>query len=181
MAMDMTARTKAARQRLIARIIGAAHIRSQRELSEALEAEGVAVTQATLSRDLKEMRATKVRAAGGAQVYVIPEAGAPGQLRVEDGTDLGSRFTQRLSRLTADLVVSIAYAHTDVVLQTPPGAAQLLASAIDDAMLPGVLGTVAGDDTILIPAMDEDSAARIAHQFVRLSSAVAPNEGRAAT
>ncbi|MBO3202267.1 arginine repressor [Dermatophilus congolensis] len=176
--MDMAARTKAARHRLIARIISATHIHSQRELSKSLEAHGVIVTQATLSRDLKEMRATKMRAAGGAQVYVIPEAGAPGQMRLEDGSGLTSRFTQRLCKLTADLVVSIAYAHTDVVLQTPPGAAQLLASAIDDAMLPGVLGTVAGNDTILIPAIDEESAARIAHQFVHLSSAEAPNNGR---
>ena len=74
--------TKAARHALIMRILAKERIRSQAELRDALAARGMSTTQATLSRDLVELRATKIRSAGGAQVYAIPEAGAPGQVHV---------------------------------------------------------------------------------------------------
>lgn len=176
--MDVVARTRAARQGLIARIIASTRIHSQRELSDALKLQGVSVTQATLSRDLKEMRATKVRGAGGAQVYTIPEAGAPGQVRLDDGTDVAGRMTNRLAKLSADLLVSIAYVRGDIVLRTPPGAAQLLAAALDDAMLPGVLGTIAGDDTILMTTASESTAATIAANLARMSASVSAQDAR---
>lgn len=167
--MDIVANTRAARQALSARIIMSTRIHSQRELSDELAARGVVVTQATLSRDLREMRAMKVREAGGAQVYTLPEAGAPGQNRLEDGGDPRARVTQRLARLSAELLVSLAHARGDLVIKTQPGAAQLLAAAIDDAMLPGVMGTIAGDDTILLSTAEELTAAAIAEQLVSLS------------
>ncbi|MCI7551588.1 MAG: ArgR family transcriptional regulator [Actinomycetaceae bacterium] len=161
--------TKAARQAVIAEIITSSRIHSQKELSDALVARGVRVTQATLSRDLMEMRASKEREAGGRQVYVVPEAGAPGHSRHEDGSNIEDRVTMRLARWAIDMLVSAQYTDSDVVLRTLPGGAQLLASAIDDAMLPGVLGCVAGDDTILVITSSTQAASALATRIITLS------------
>ena len=162
--------TKAARQATIAQIITKFSIHSQKELSHELAQRGVRVTQATLSRDLMELRASKERSAGGRHIYVIPEAGAPGQSRREDGTNIDERVTLRLSRWAIDMLVSVEYVESDVVMRTLPGGAQLLASAIDDAMLPGVLGCVAGDDTILVITSGVQAAAELSARFVSLSA-----------
>lgn len=101
--------TKAARHALIAQILTKERIRSQAELRGALAARGVSTTQATLSRDLVELRATKLRSAGGAQVYAIPEAGAPGQVNtgaVGGDESLADHTTPRLARWCADLLVT---------------------------------------------------------------------------
>lgn len=136
--------TKAARHGRITELIRVGAIRSQAELATLLRAEGVHITQATLSRDLEELGALKLRGVdGGAPVYAIPEDGAAG--RVSGGTG-------RLSRLFGELLLSHQASGNLVVLRTPPGAAQFLASAIDRAALADVIGTIAGDDTILVVA-----------------------------
>ena len=149
--------TKTARHGLIVQILGRERIRSQAELRRALAERGVTTTQATLSRDLVELRATKVRGPGGVQLYAVPEAGAPGQIRSDapgaptsGGGSMAEYTTSRLTRWCADLLVTAECAGNQVVMRTPAGAAQLLAGAVDDAMLPGVLGCIAGDDTVLV-------------------------------
>ena len=120
-------------------------VRSQSELGELLAGNGVVVTQATLSRDLVELDAVKVRAASGALVYAVPAEGG-------DRTAVAPRETaaseSRLARLCEELLVSAEASANLVVLRTPPGAANFLASALDKAELGDVLGTIAGDDTV---------------------------------
>ena len=130
-------------------------MRSQTELAAMLAAEGIEVTQATLSRDLEELGAVKLRAAdGGVGVYVVPEDGSPVR-GVSGGTD-------RLSRMLGDLLTSTDASGNLAVLRTPPGAAQYLASAIDRAALPYVVGTIAGDDTIFVVAREPMTGAELA-------------------
>ena len=173
--VDIAARTRAARRRLIQRIISTTRIHSQRELQQMLVTHGFTVTQATLSRDLKAMRASKARTASGKQVYVLPEAGAPGQKRLPDDAEV--QADQHLAHLAEELLVSVACAHGDVVLQTPPGAAQLMAAAVDDAMLPGVLGTIAGDNTILIATTGDATGLAIAQHIASLSDRTPESPG----
>lgn len=136
--------TKVARHGRITELIRGGAVRSQSELAALLRAEGVQTTQATLSRDLEELGALKLRGVdGGAPVYAIPEDGAAG--RVSGGTG-------RLARLFSELLLSHQASGNLVVLRTPPGAAQFLASAIDRAALIDIIGTIAGDDTILVVA-----------------------------
>lgn len=162
--------TKAARHALITQILSKERIRSQAELRDALVARGVSTTQATLSRDLVELRATKVRVAG-TQVYAIPEAGAPGQVHGvrASAADTATRSTSRLSRWCADLLVTAEWAESQLVLRTPAGGAQLLASAVDDAMFPGVLGCIAGDDTVLVITRSQEIASGLAFHLLALA------------
>ncbi|GLY69516.1 arginine repressor [Amycolatopsis taiwanensis] len=149
--------SRAARQARIIELVSTMAIRSQTELAKILAAEGVDVTQATLSRDLDELGAVKLRGAdSGAPVYVIPEDGSPVR-GVQGGTS-------RLSRLLAELMVSADASGNLTVLRTPPGAAQFVASAIDRAALGEVLGTIAGDDTVVVIAREPtggDALARL--------------------
>ena len=169
--------TKAARHAIIVQVLSKERIRSQAQLRQVLAERGVLTTQATLSRDLVELRATKVRGPGGVQVYAIPEAGAPGQVRPsmpglvasEDESSIADHTTSRLTRWCADLLVTAEWAGNQVVLRTPAGAAQLLAGAVDDAMLPGVLGCIAGDDTVLVVTRSEDVASGLAAHLLSLA------------
>jgi transcriptional regulator of arginine metabolism len=156
--------TKASRQARIASLITAAPVRSQTELGRLLAAEGVEVTQATLSRDLEEIGAVKVRRPGHGTVYAVAgEAPGPVLRALSDDAQA------RMSRLAADLLVSIeASANLDVA-RTPPGGAHLLASAIDRADLPDVLGTVAGDDTVLLIARNPTGGADLAARLRRFA------------
>jgi transcriptional regulator of arginine metabolism len=142
-AMNTTV-TKAARLDRIAGLIRVAGVRSQTELAEMLAEVGIQVTQATLSRDLEELRAVKVRGA-----YMIPEDGERA-LRPAEQPPL------RLIRLLRELLTGVDRSGNLVVLRTPPGAAQFLASAIDRTGLPDIVGTIAGDDTILVVAREAD-------------------------
>jgi transcriptional regulator of arginine metabolism len=135
--------TKAARPERIATLIRDSDIRSQTELVELLADVGIQVTQATLSRDLEELRAVKVRGA-----YMIPEDG-------ERALRPAEQATARLVRLLRELLTGVDHSGNLVVLRTPPGAAQFLASAIDRTGLPDIVGTIAGDDTILVVAREE--------------------------
>ncbi len=158
--------TKAARHALIRRLLQTTTVRSQNELAAALADDGVHVTQATLSRDLVELRAVRVRTADGSLAYAIPaEGGDPTPL--VDVT--AEQLAARLARLAAELLVTAEHSGNLVVLRTPPGAAQFLASAIDHSVMPGVLGTIAGDDTVLVISAEPDGGAAVARRFLDLA------------
>jgi transcriptional regulator of arginine metabolism len=147
--------TRVARHARIEGLIRAKAVRSQTELGELLAAEGVQVTQATLSRDLEELRAIKV---GG--VYLIPEDGNPVLRPAETGS-------AKLVRLLHELLNGTDHSGNLAVLRTPPGAAQFLASAIDRSGVPEIVGTIAGDDTILVVARDPMGGADLADKLAR--------------
>jgi len=146
----LTPITKAARQALIAELLGGHEVKSQPELADLLGERGLHVTQATLSRDLVELDAVKVRVASGALVYAVPAEG--GDRTPVTGEGAGA--SHRLARLCAELLVSAEASGNLVLLRTPPGAAQFLAGAIDRVEQADVLGTIAGDDTVLVIARD---------------------------
>jgi transcriptional regulator of arginine metabolism len=154
--------SRAARQARIVEIVSREQVRSQTELLGLLEAAGIETTQATLSRDLDELGAIKLRGAdGGIPVYVIPDDGSPVR-GVEGGTG-------RLAKLLGELLVSSDASGNLAVLRTPPGAAQFLASALDKVGLPDVLGTIAGDDTLLVVSRDPDGGQALADRLRALA------------
>jgi transcriptional regulator of arginine metabolism len=180
--------TKTARHAQIAAILAHADppVRSQDELVERLAQRGVRVTQATLSRDLEELGAVRLRAGDGALVYALPgEAGGPGSMpgglaepadvpqragpAPGAAADLGAEPSARLARVTAELLVTAEASANLVVLRTPAGAAQFLASVIDHSAWPSILGTVAGDDTVLVIARDPAGGADLARALLRLA------------
>lgn len=138
-------------------------IRSQTELAKLLAGDGIEVTQATLSRDLDELGAVKLRGPdGGAAVYVIPEDGSPVR-GVQGGTS-------RLTRLLGELLVGADGSGNLTVLRTPPGAAQFLASAIDRSALLEVVGTIAGDDTVVVVAREPLTGLDLAERFSTMAA-----------
>jgi transcriptional regulator of arginine metabolism len=166
-----TAATRVARQARIVELVSSMAIRSQTELAKLLGAEGVDVTQATLSRDLDELGAVKLRGAdGGAPIYVIPEDGSPVR-GVQGGTS-------RLARLLGELLVSADGSANLMVLRTPPGAAQFLASAIDRAALHEVVGTIAGDDTVMVIAREPLTGLALADRFTTMAGRPAHHDVR---
>jgi transcriptional regulator of arginine metabolism len=216
--------TKAARHARIASILAqrAAPVRSQEELAERLAEIGFKVTQATLSRDLEELGAVRLRGPDGALVYALPDERAPGGIGGPGGGPVsasaasagpdgpaapagralragpgiageaglsarrgsvgrGGLFAQlnvepsaRLTRVAAELLVTAEASGNLVVLRTPAGAAQLLASAIDHAGWPAVLGTVGGDDTVLVIARDPAGGEDLAQALLRLAERGSP-------
>jgi transcriptional regulator of arginine metabolism len=161
--------TKAARQERIATLIRGSEVRSQAELVELLAADGIHVTQATLSRDLDELGALKVRKNDGPAVYLIPEDGNPVLLPSEQPT-------ARLGRLLRDLLTGTDASGNIAVLRTPPGAAQFLASALDRCGFEEVVGTIAGDDTILVVARDVVGGPALAMRFATWAGQMHDNE-----
>jgi transcriptional regulator of arginine metabolism len=161
---SVTPTTKAARQARICSWLAGRTVRSQAELGRLLAGEGVEVTQATLSRDLEEIGAVKVRRTGAGTVYAVPdELPGPSLRALADAGD------SRISRLAAELLVSVEASANLVVLRTPPGGAHLLASAIDRAGLHDVIGTIAGDDTVLVVARDPAGGAALADRLHRMA------------
>ncbi|TWE12473.1 arginine repressor [Rudaeicoccus suwonensis] len=140
------ATTRGARQQRITELIARESVHSQAELAERLDHDGFTVTQATLSRDLVEIGAVKVRQ-GRQLVYAVPGAGGD---RTPVAGSGGMVSDARLRRVCGELLVTAVVSGDFTVLRTPPGAASFLASAIDNAALGNVLGTIAGDDTILV-------------------------------
>ena len=143
--------TKVQRQQTIARLIGKCPVTSQPQLLELLSVEGISATQATVSRDLEDLGAVKVRVPGGDTVYAIPEY-EPNRIAPED----------QLRRVMGEWVAEVRHAHHNVIIRTPPGCAHVVASALDRAGITGVLGTVAGDDTLLVIADETTTGAKLA-------------------
>jgi transcriptional regulator of arginine metabolism len=146
------------RQHRIARLLESGPVTSQSHLVELLANEGIVATQATVSRDLDELGAVKVRVSGEETVYAIPEL--PKE-RVAPG--------DQLRRVLSEWVVEVSHSANLAVVRTPPGSAHVVASAIDRAGLDGVLGTVAGDDTVLVVATERIGGERIARRLSGLA------------
>ena len=180
--------TKASRQAWVAATLADRPVRSQEELARLLAERGMAVTQATLSRDLEELGAVRVRGADGSLVYALPEEpGGPGSRPggvgpggvgpggVGPGGAAPAAGTEpdpgrsRLSRTAAELLISAEASANMVVLRTPAGAAQFLASVLDHAAWPSILGTIAGDDTVLVIARDPAGGDALAARLLALA------------
>jgi len=149
---------KTQRQHLLAKLIEQDTIENQAQLVELLAEQGCHATQATVSRDLDDLGAIKVRIPGGESAYAIPALPAQ-QLAPED----------HLRRVCGDWVVEVAHSGNLVVLRTPPGSAHVVASALDRAGLPDLLGTVAGDDTLLVVVAEEVGGAEVAEKLTDLA------------
>ncbi|MCA1656453.1 MAG: arginine repressor [Actinobacteria bacterium] len=149
---------KAQRQHRVSRLLEHHAVTSQGQLVELLAADGVVATQATVSRDLEELGAIKVRASGGEPVYAIPEL-PKDQVAPEN----------HLRRVLGEWVVEVSHSANVVVLRTPPGSAHVVGSAIDRAGLEEVIGTVAGDDTLLVVAAERVGGAGVAQLLAGLA------------
>lgn len=150
--------SKQARQHKIAKLLEQYAVSSQPQLVELLAKDGIVATQATVSRDLDDMGAIKVRAGAGETVYAIPEL--PKEQRAPE---------DHLKRVLGDWVVEVAHSANIVVLRTPPGSAHVVGSALDRADLPDILGTVAGDDTLLVVAAEKVGGRKVAQQLSTLA------------
>lgn len=159
--------SKAGRQAAIETILSTRAITSQSQLREALEQMGISAAQATLSRDLLQMRATKIRAEDGQQIYALPDSAGTAQF-ADDSAET------RLQRWAQDLLVAAASSHNLAVLRTPAGAANLLGSAVDAVRNESVLGTVAGDDTILVVCTSSSEAAQFCERMLALAEGGKP-------
>jgi len=141
--------SKTQRQHRIVKLLEQHVVTNQGQLVELLDGEGIRATQATVSRDLDDLGAIKVRAGGGDSVYAIPEL-PKDQVAPED----------HLRRVFGDWVVDVVPSGNLIVLRTPPGSAHVVAAALDRSDRPEVVGTVAGDDTLVI-VVDEDHSAKV--------------------
>jgi transcriptional regulator of arginine metabolism len=150
--------TKHQRQHRIARLLENSAVASQAELVELLRAEGLEATQATVSRDLEEIGAVKVRLPGGDLAYALPELPTQ-QVAPED----------HLRRVLGDWVVEMDVSANLVVLRTPPGSAHVVGSALDRSGFPDVIGTVAGDDTVLVVASESAGGAAVGGRLAQLA------------
>ena len=135
--------TKRQRQHVIGQLLANHPVASQAQLVELLDREGIEATQATVSRDLDDIGAVKVRVAGGETVYAVPEL--PAERHVPQ---------DHLRRVLGEWVVEVGWSANIVMMRTPPGSAHVVASALDRTGLTDVLGTVAGDDTIMVVAAE---------------------------
>jgi transcriptional regulator of arginine metabolism len=158
--------TKAARQQLIVELLSRHAVRSQGELAELLEAQGVSATPSTLSRDLVELDAVRVRHGDVGLVYAVPGEGGD---RTPRPASSGGAAQTKLGRIMREVLVSAESSANLVVLRTPPGAAQYLASAIDHAAPADVIGTIAGDDTVLLICRDPLGGPAVASRFMDLA------------
>lgn len=149
---------KPQRQHRIARLLEEQVISSQVQLVELLATEGLVLTQATVSRDLEELGAVKVRIPGGQMAYAIPEL-AKDRVAPEDV----------LKKILGEFLVEASHSANLAVLRTPPGSAHVVASALDRAGLPDVLGTVAGDDTILVVCPPPEGGQKLSARLARLA------------
>ncbi|MGI8457400.1 MAG: arginine repressor [Propionibacteriaceae bacterium] len=159
--------TKMARQASIITLVQQGSLRSQTELRDQLALLGIAVTQGTLSKDLVEIGALRIRDADGHLVYAVPGDG--GDRSPQSGEF--ATFENRLARLCGEVLISAEASANLVVVRTPPGAAQYFASAIDRVGWPAVLGTIAGDDTIMLITRESDGGAPVAARLLDLTTA----------
>jgi transcriptional regulator of arginine metabolism len=150
--------TKSQRQHRITKLLETRAVGSQGHLVELLGAEGIEATQTTVSRDLEELGALKVRLPGGDTAYALPELPSH-QVAPED----------HLRRVLGEWVVEADYSYNLVVLRTPPGSAHVVGSALDRSGFPGVIGTVAGDDTVLVVASEASGGAAVADRLATVA------------
>jgi transcriptional regulator of arginine metabolism len=155
--ISSAATLRAKRQKAISDLIRAGAIASQEDVTERLAALGFAVTQATVSRDLEQLGAVKVKR-GGVLSYALPD-----QMAESDWS------AERLERILREWVLSVEAAGAMLVLRTPPASAHLVASAIDHARLGEVAGTVAGDATCFIAVRNGFDAEEVAARFRALA------------
>ncbi len=167
MSGDASRLGKPQRQHRVALLLEQHHVTSQGQLVELLAESGVSATQATVSRDLEELGAVKVRVAGGDSVYAIPEL-AHERAAPDD----------HLRRVLSDWVVDLASSGNLVVLRTPPGSAHVVGSALDRAGVGGVLGTVAGDDTVLVVAAEAGGGRAVADRLAAVAGLGRPEGDR---
>jgi len=146
------------RQHRIAGLLESQVVTNQAQLVALLAADGIDATQATVSRDLEDLGAVKVRLPGGQAAYVLPELPAQ-QVAPED----------HLRRVLGEWVVEVAHSGNLVVLRTPPGSAHVVGSALDRSGLEGVLGTVAGDDTVLVVVDERQGGGEVAGGLAALA------------
>ncbi len=143
---------KAKRQALIREIVEAQSIQTQEELAEALRAHGMVVTQATVSRDIREMHLLKVLAEDGSYRYATMEKSDSG-------------MNDRLIRMLTDSVVEMNSANNLIVIHTLPGSAHVAAEAIDNLKWPETIGTIAGDNTILVIVRTNEEVDAVMKRF----------------
>ena len=150
--------SKSQKQNLHAKILEEQAVSSQAKLVELLKSEGIDVTQATLSRDLEELGAVKVRVPVGDSVYAIPDNPTERVLPVD-----------YLRRVLGEWLVEVSVSNNIVVLKTPPGSAHVVASAVDRAGLLEIIGTVAGDDTVLLVAASDTTGEKVSETLKNLA------------
>ncbi len=149
---------KAQRQHRIERLLSEQTVTNQGQLVAALAVAGIEATQATVSRDLDELGAVKIRTGGGETIYAIPEL--PHHHMIPQ---------DHMRRVLSDWVADVNYSANLVVLRTPPGSAHVVASALDRTGISDVIGTVAGDDTIMVIVADGVPASRVADKLKDLA------------
>ncbi len=149
---------KQQRQQAIARLIGQHAVSNQPQLLDLLAREGITATQATVSRDLDELGVIKVRVPGGQTAYALPDLESDRLVPFE-----------QLRRVLGEWVGEVASSGNLVVLRTPPGCAHVVGSALDRSGLDGLLGTVAGDDTLLCVAAEGTTGAALADTLRELA------------
>ena len=143
---------KAKRQALIREIVENQSIQTQEELADALAAHGMVVTQATVSRDIKEMHLLKVLSEEGGYRYATMDKSEQG-------------MNERLIRMLADSVVDMSSANNLIVIHTLPGSAHVAGEAVDSLHWPEVLGTIAGDNTILVIVRSNEDVDAVLRRF----------------
>lgn len=143
--------SKVQRQQAIARLIEHHSVTNQPQLVDLLADEGITATQATVSRDLEDLGAVKVRVPGGATVYAVPEF-APERVAPLD----------QLRRVMGEWVAEVTHSANLVIVRTPPGCAHVVASALDRSGVEGLIGTVAGDDTMMCVAAESVGGRQLA-------------------
>lgn len=166
----MTGRvTKHQRQHRITKLLEARAVGSQGQLVDLLAAEGIEATQTTVSRDLEELGAVKVRLPGGDGAYALPEL--PTQ-QIAPG--------DHLRRVLGEWAVEVTSSQNLVVIRTPPGCAHVVGSALDRSGLDGLLGSVAGDDTVLVVVAEPHHGAAFAARLAALAGLGAPADAEPA-
>lgn len=149
---------KTQRQHRISVLLEKNAVSTQEQLVDLLSGDGVEATQTTVSRDLEELGAIKVRVAGGDSVYALPEL--PSKQVAP---------SSHLKRVLGEWVVEVATSQNLVVLRTPPGSAHVVGSAIDRSGFEGVIGTVAGDDTVLVVAAETMGGSELAKRLIEIA------------
>lgn len=156
--------TKTQRQHRISELLEREIISTAAQIVTKLQSEGISATQATVTRDLQELGTIKVRDEHGSRRIVLATA-----------TKVQSAPVDHLRRMMGEWVVSVESSGNLVVVRTPPGCAHVVASALDRSAVEGVLGSVAGDDTILVIATEKRGGASLAQEFRILAGIDSPS------